>query len=42
MVPAEYFRAEQIVINTNAILNCTPVITTKYISTVYPSLFENI
>ena len=33
LVPAEYFRAEQIVINTNAILNCTPVITTKYIST---------
>ena len=30
LVPAEYFRADQIVINTNAILNCTPVITTKY------------
>ena len=29
LVPAEYFRAEVIVINTNAILNCTPVITTR-------------
>ena len=27
--PAEYFRAETVVISTNAVLNCTPVISTK-------------
>ena len=29
LAPVEYFRADQIVINSNAELNCTPVITTK-------------
>ena len=28
--PVEHFRAETVVISTNAVLNCTPVITTKY------------
>lgn len=29
MLYIEYFRSEQIVVSTAAVLNCTPVITTK-------------
>ena len=39
MAPVEYFRADQIVISATAELNCTPVITTKYIS--YRNQFIN-